>query len=86
MARPPVNSLNREFLVELRESLNKAVQNNSRGVILTSSLPKIFSGGLDIMEMYKPDMKRAREFWNDLQETWMTLYGLTIPTAAAVNV
>ncbi|KAK0172837.1 hypothetical protein PV328_006106 [Microctonus aethiopoides] len=85
MARPPVNSLNRELLVELRESLNKAVQNNSKGVILTSSLPKIFSGGLDIMEMYKPDMKRAREFWNDLQETWMTLYGLTIPTAAAVN-
>lgn len=86
MNRPPVNGLNRELLVELRESLEKIRKDGSKGVILTSSLPNIFSGGLDIMEMYKPDLARAKDFWNELQECWLTLYSLNIPTAAAINV
>lgn len=86
MARPPVNGLNLELLTDFNDSLNKIVKDGSKGVIITSSLPTIFSGGLDIMEMYKPDMKRARQFWEQLQETWFTLYSLSIPTAAAINV
>ncbi|XP_034939747.1 enoyl-CoA delta isomerase 1, mitochondrial-like isoform X2 [Chelonus insularis] len=85
MERAPVNGLNLELLQELKNSLITAQKDGSKGVILTSSLPTIFSGGLDIMEMYKPDMKRARQFWEELQETWLTLYGLGIPTAAAIN-
>lgn len=46
----------------------------------------VFSAGLDITEMYKPDLKRAEEFWTTLQETWMKLYGSMFPTAAAINV
>lgn len=86
MSRPPVNGLNLEILVELRKVLEDAVDENRKGIILTSSLPTIFSGGLDIMEMYQPDIKRATEFWHSLQELWLTLYGLSIPTAAAINV
>lgn len=48
--------------------------------------PTVFSAGLDIMEMYKPDFKRAEEFWNTLQETWIKLFGFKIATAAAINV
>ena len=86
MSRAPVNGLNLELLVELRKALENAVDKNRKGVILTSSLPTIFSGGLDIREMYDPDIKRATEFWHSLQELWLTLYGLGIPTAAAINV
>ncbi|XP_057331980.1 enoyl-CoA delta isomerase 1, mitochondrial-like [Microplitis mediator] len=85
LARPPVNGLNLELLTEFNDSLKKIVKDGSKGVIITSSLPTIFSGGLDIMEMFKPDMKRARQFWEQLQETWFTLYSLSIPTAAAIN-
>lgn len=86
MARKPVNSLNLELLTDLKEALLNAQKDGSRGVVLTSSLPTIFSAGLDIMEMYKPDDTRVENFWTTLQDTWMTLYGLGIPTTAAVNV
>jgi Delta3-Delta2-enoyl-CoA isomerase len=45
----------------------------------------VFSAGLDIMEMYKPDSKRLREFWSTLQDVWLKLYGSPMPTAAAIN-
>ncbi|KAI4498241.1 hypothetical protein M0802_006727 [Mischocyttarus mexicanus] len=85
MAKPPVNSLNLELLEELKMSLVEAQKNNCKGIILSSTLPTIFSGGLDIMEMYKPDLERFSNFWRTLQDTWITLYGLEIPTAAAIN-
>lgn len=86
MARAPVNSLNTELLSALKTSLLEAQNNRSKGVILTSSLPTIFSAGLDITEMYNTDKKRATDFWSTLQDTWLTLYSLNIPVAAAINV
>ncbi|KAM0731213.1 Enoyl-CoA delta isomerase 1, mitochondrial [Formica fusca] len=85
MARAPVNSLNTELLSALKTSLLEAQNNRSKGVILTSSLPTIFSAGLDITEMYNTDKKRATDFWCTLQDTWLTLYSLNIPVAAAIN-
>lgn len=38
------------------------------------------------MEMYKPNQERLRNFWITLQDTWLTLYGSSVPTAAAINV
>lgn len=49
------------------------------------SSPTVFSSGLDIFEMYKPDPKRARDFWRTLQDCWLKLYGSPFPTAAAIN-
>jgi len=85
MIRKPVNSLNTELLSELKTSLLEAQNNRSKGVILTSSLPTVFSAGLDIMEMYTTDKKKLTDFWQTLQNAWLTLYGLTIPIAAAIN-
>lgn len=48
--------------------------------------PTVFSAGLDIMEMYKPNPDRLKNFWTALQDLWLTLYGATYPTAAAINV
>ncbi|KAH8249720.1 hypothetical protein KR032_011719 [Drosophila birchii] len=86
MNRPPVNGLNLELLQDLKTSIDEIENNKSKGLILTSSSPTIFSAGLDILEMYKPDMDRCRAFWSQLQETWMALYGSSVPTAAAINV
>ncbi|XP_033211392.1 enoyl-CoA delta isomerase 1, mitochondrial-like [Belonocnema kinseyi] len=85
MARAPVNSLNLEFLTELTTTLNEVKKQKTKGIVLTSSLPTIFSAGLDIMEMYKPDISRCTQFWTTLQDFWLTLYGLEIPIAAAIN-
>lgn len=85
MARAPVNILNTELLGALKTSLLEAQNNRSKGVILTSALP-VFSAGLDITEMYNTDKKRLTDFWSTLQDTWLTLYSLNIPVAAAINV
>ncbi|EDW12522.1 enoyl-CoA delta isomerase 1, mitochondrial [Drosophila mojavensis] len=85
MNRPPVNGLNLDLLRDLRQSIAEIEGNKSRGLILTSSNPTIFSAGLDIMEMYKPDKERVRAFWTALQDAWLALYGSSVPTAAAIN-
>lgn len=38
------------------------------------------------MEMYKPDLKRAEEFWKTLQDMYLKLFGSSFITAAAINV
>lgn len=86
MGRKPVNSLNTELLNELKTSLLEAQNNKAKGIILTSSLPTVFSAGLDIMEMYTTDTKKLAAFWTTLQDTWLTLYSLTVPIATAINV
>lgn len=35
--------------------------------------------------MYKPDPQRMRDFWRNLQDVWIKLYGSSFPTAAAIN-
>lgn len=37
------------------------------------------------MEMYKPDVARAKQFWSTLQDVWLKLYGSSFPTAVAIN-
>ncbi|XP_068140507.1 enoyl-CoA delta isomerase 1, mitochondrial [Drosophila tropicalis] len=85
MCRPPVNGLNLELLKDLNQSIDEIESNKSRGLILTSFNPTIFSAGLDILEMYKPDKERIRAFWTSLQDVWLALYGSSVPTAAAIN-
>ncbi|XP_045450662.1 enoyl-CoA delta isomerase 1, mitochondrial-like [Melitaea cinxia] len=85
MQRPPVNSLNLDLLKELSNSLDEVARNKNTGLILTSSSSTVFSAGLDIMEMYKPDMKRAEQFWTTLQDVWLKLFGSNFVTAAAIN-
>nr|XP_003702020.1 PREDICTED: enoyl-CoA delta isomerase 1, mitochondrial-like isoform X1 [Megachile rotundata]XP_012137726.1 PREDICTED: enoyl-CoA delta isomerase 1, mitochondrial-like isoform X1 [Megachile rotundata]XP_012137727.1 PREDICTED: enoyl-CoA delta isomerase 1, mitochondrial-like isoform X1 [Megachile rotundata]XP_012137728.1 PREDICTED: enoyl-CoA delta isomerase 1, mitochondrial-like isoform X1 [Megachile rotundata] len=85
MANPPVNSLSKELLNALNKSLMDVQQKQCSGVILTSSLPTVFSAGLDIMSMYNKNEKQLTEYWQTLQDTWLTLYGLGIPIAAAIN-
>ncbi|XP_045214895.1 enoyl-CoA delta isomerase 1, mitochondrial-like [Mercenaria mercenaria] len=86
MNRPPVNSLNLEFLTDINILLEKLENDKScRGLILTSSNNKIFCAGLDIMEMYNPQRDRLTEFWRMLQNVWINLYNSRLITIAAIN-
>ncbi|XP_065160330.1 enoyl-CoA delta isomerase 1, mitochondrial-like [Atheta coriaria] len=85
MQRKPVNSLNLELLTQLHEAFEQVENDNAKGMILTSGSDTVFSAGLDIMEMYKPDQERVKNFWSTLQDTWLKLYGLSTPTCAVIN-
>lgn len=83
--RPPVNGLNLDLLTSLKSSIDEIEKNRSKGLILTSSSKTIFSAGLDIMEMYKPDQARLKSFWTALQDAWIGLYGCSVPSVALIN-
>lgn len=86
LSKPPVNSLNLEYLTEFNIAIEKLENDKScRGVIITSALPKIFSAGLDILEMYQPNTDRLRQFWTQVQQLWINLYGSQVATVAAIN-
>ncbi|KAF7220583.1 enoyl-CoA delta isomerase 1, mitochondrial [Nothobranchius furzeri] len=86
MQSPPVNSLSLDFITELCISLEKLeMDKGCRGLIITSSQPKVFSAGLDILEMYGKSPERCGEFWKSVQELWLKLYSSNMVTIAAVN-
>jgi len=86
MASPPVNSITLEFMEKFINVLDEAHKNpDCKGLILTSSIPKVFSAGLDILTMYNPDVEKARTFWFTFQRLWMDLYLSRLPVIAAIN-
>lgn len=86
LQNPPVNSLSLNFLTEFCITLEKLEMDKScRGLIITSSQPKVFSAGLDIMEMYKKSPESCAEFWRAVQEMWLKLYSSNMVTIAAIN-
>ncbi|XP_027140654.1 enoyl-CoA delta isomerase 1, mitochondrial [Larimichthys crocea] len=86
MQNPPVNSLSLGFLTEFCIAMEKLEMDKScRGLILTSSQPKVFSAGLDIMDMYGKKLEQYEEFWRAVQEMWLKLYSSNMVTIAAIN-
>ncbi|XP_044752679.1 enoyl-CoA delta isomerase 1, mitochondrial-like [Coccinella septempunctata] len=85
LQRPPVNSLNLEIMTELSGALGDLEKNECKGVILRSSLEKLFSAGFDYKEMHKPTLERAKKFWTSVQDVWIKLYGHSAPTVACMH-
>ncbi|XP_041474186.1 enoyl-CoA delta isomerase 1, mitochondrial-like [Lytechinus variegatus] len=86
MNRAPVNSLNTEFLQELKAAIDELEEDHHmQGLIITSACPKIFSAGLDITEMYQAPPESTDRFWRSLQDFWLTLYNSRLATVAAVT-
>eukprot|EP00697_Spironema_sp_BW2_P013174 gnl/Spiro4/3139_TR1524_c0_g1_i1.p1 gnl/Spiro4/3139_TR1524_c0_g1~~gnl/Spiro4/3139_TR1524_c0_g1_i1.p1 ORF type:complete len:243 (+),score=70.06 gnl/Spiro4/3139_TR1524_c0_g1_i1:143-871(+) len=86
MQRAPVNALNLELLQELKHAIVACERDQDcRGLLLTSSTPRVFSTGLDVLEMYRPDETRLHFFWEALQDLWLTLYVSPLATAAAIT-
>ena len=81
--RPPVNSLNLEFMQSIISTLDE-VEKDSKGMVLTSTSKSVFCAGLDLKEMYKPEEQRLRQFWSTLQELWIRLYSLKVPCASGM--
>ena len=45
----------------------------------------IFSAGLDLTEMYNPDLDRLKAFWKSFQNLYFSLYGSRLATIAAIQ-
>nr|XP_018901712.1 PREDICTED: enoyl-CoA delta isomerase 1, mitochondrial-like [Bemisia tabaci] len=85
MGRAPVNGLNTELLGALNDTFDSLEKNKATGMILSSSIPNIYSAGLDISEMYNGTPENLTKFWNTLQSMWINLYSTPLPTVALIN-
>ena len=86
----PTNALSKNTLRELENIITKLETeklNNThiRGLILTSSVPGIFSAGLDIFEFYDKPVEDVEQFYKQVQNTFIKLYSTKLVTIAAIN-
>lgn len=56
-----------------------------QALVLRSANPSIFSAGLDLQEMHKPEMDRLRNFWTSFQQLYIDLHGSRLACIAAIE-
>jgi hypothetical protein len=96
MNNKPVNALSMEMCKELSNAIKTVNEQQSTSddavaapvssIVISSSIPNIFSAGIDIKkELYQPIPKRLSEFWCSFQQLFLDIYGLPGTTISAVN-
>ena len=83
---PPVNSLNIPFTIELTKILREIEDSGDiKAVIFESSLPKVFSAGLDLNELYNKPRKHMELFWRSFQDLWFQVYSSKLVTLSVIG-
>jgi len=87
MSSPPVNSMSAEFLAEFVDAMKRCEQDRTvKGILITSAHHgKVFSAGLNILEMYNRQDDSLRTFWSNVQEWYLSVFGCSKPVVAAIN-
>jgi 3,2-trans-enoyl-CoA isomerase len=86
LSRKPVNSFSLEFFEEFNEWMSWMGDNDEmKAVILTSSIPGVFSAGLDINELHNPKEDRFGFFWSSFQHFFVILNAFPKPLICAIN-
>jgi enoyl-CoA hydratase len=87
MNRAPVNAIDHPMIDAIHAALRRADKSNDvRVIVMTSALPGMFCGGMDLKMVARGDGLALREFvYKFYMETMDIQYRLTKPTIAAVN-
>jgi enoyl-CoA hydratase len=87
MNRPPVNAIDHPMIDAIHDGLNEADANDKvRAVILTSAIPEMFCGGMDLRMVAAGDSLDLRKFvYKFYMRTMDIQYAMKKPTIAAVN-
>lgn len=86
LARPPVNAMNPELCLAVRQALDAAIGNGAQGIILGSAA-KVFSAGLDVPHLVSLGQERdaLRSAWQAFFDTALALANAPVPVVAALN-
>lgn len=86
LVRGKANALNAEMVGELQQALNHAASDpHTRGVVLTSAQPRMFSAGFDVAEVFSYESDRMSEFMRRFLAMFDTLRYLPKPVVAALT-
>lgn len=85
--RPPVNAIDHPMIDAIHAALRAAEADaTARAVILTSNLPGMFCGGMDLRMVAQGDAQDLRAFvYKFYMETMDIQYAMTKPTIVAIN-
>ena len=86
MDRPPVNAMDSTLVGELTNALEQSARDPAiRVLVITSSLPNVFSAGADIRQLEQSGPQGCRDFIRLGQGLCNQLEGLPKPVIAAVR-
>ncbi len=85
--RPPVNAIDHQMIDAIHNALLTADKDPAvRAVIITSKLPKMFCGGMDLKMVLEGDAQALREFVYKFYLGTMNIqYEMSKPTIVAIN-
>ena len=84
MNRPPVNAMNRDFLLALQSQHAELVENGANAIVI-SGREGLFSAGLDVPELLEQDRDDIEAFWTTFFELMRSIASSSIPVAAAIT-
>lgn len=84
LARPPVNALNPDLLVQLRDALRAAPGNGAAGIVVSGG-PNVFSAGLDVPHLLTLERDALAAAWRAFFEAALTIAHSPIPVVAAIG-
>lgn len=84
LARPPVNALNPDLLGALCDSMDKAVADGARGIVLSGS-PGIFTAGLDVPHLLTLERDALQAAWGRFFDACIALARSPVPVACAIG-
>ena len=82
---PPVNVFTRELLEQFPLALEKAEQQGADVVVVKSAREGVFTGGLDIMAMYRTSEEELRSYSRLIKNWFSTTYVSRLPIIVAIN-
>ena len=79
MNRPPINAIDHAMIEAVHTALRQAEADTAvRAVILTSTLPGMFCGGMDLRMIAQGDVQNLRAFVNELERNKQFLVMKTV--------
>ena len=86
LSSPPVNTLTWETFDEFNAAMEEAEKDDTcKAIVITSSKPGVFSAGLNLKELYKPDESRLKGYWKKMQQLYFSVYGSSKYIVAGIN-
>jgi enoyl-CoA hydratase/carnithine racemase len=83
LARPPVNALNPDLLLALRDAVEAAPKDGARGIVISGG-PNVFSGGLDVPHLMGLDAAALKSAWMGFFDTCIAIAKSPVPVVAAI--
>lgn len=86
MNQPPVNTLSSQLMEDMLNTLDELKNHKDvRGLVISSAAKNVFSGGLNLGEVYKADATAFGKLYYLFQELNYQLYRAPFLTAASIN-